>query len=131
MHPCPMPWRSKRVTVSLAGAGATADVVTAAGDVVIDAYATTIYVSTAGGGGLTSASLQTNQTTPYVIMSAAEGAVANLTAQNTMATAATKPFLLLSGQKIQVTTVGGAGSTGALIVEFWWRPSNVAGGGSI
>jgi hypothetical protein len=126
---CPMPWRYKRFTVSLAGAGGTTDVATAVGgDVVIDPLASTVYVSAAGAGGLTSASLVTNQTTVYTLMSAAEGAVANLTAMNTIPYAATAPFLLVSGSKLQSVTVGGAGSTGTLIVEIAWRAAGSPGG---
>lgn len=106
-------------TANLAQAAATYDLCTVTGDMFIEKFA--IYVATVGAT-FTSASVQTNQTTAWNLMTSAEGAVANLAAQKNMNTATTNiPFVLKSGQKIQYTIVGPTG-TGSLRVELLCRP---------
>ncbi len=58
------------------------------------------------GGALTSISIQTDDTTPQVIISAADGVVANLTAEAQLAW--TGAILIKAGTLIQLTIAGGA-----------------------
>lgn len=81
----------------------------------------TVYVSTAGAT-FTSVQIKTNQTNSVNIMSAAEGAVANLTAQKNVTIAnANVPITLESGQLLQYVIVGATG-TGQLLVTIEYRP---------
>lgn len=113
----------KEATLSLNQAANTYDLFTASGDVLIQNMS--VYCTAAAGGALTSVSIQTNQTTPYVFMTTGEGAVGSLLAQAniTMAKQATnlKPQIR-SGQKIQATIAGGASATGTLKVVVQWYP---------
>lgn len=103
--------------VNNAQAAGTYDLFTATGDVLVEVNR---YYQITAGATFTSLSIQTNDTTPFVIMSAAEGAVANLTAQKDVTTANTiAPFLLQSGKKIQMTIVGATGTgTGMLALQY-------------
>jgi len=58
------------------------------------------------GGALTGISIQTDDATPQVIISAVQGLVANLTAENQLFW--TGRIRIASGKKIQLTIVGGA-----------------------
>ena len=60
----------------------------------------------AGGGALTSISIQTDDSTPQVFVSSALGAVANLTAQAQLSS--NSPIMIATGKKIQLTIAGGA-----------------------
>jgi len=60
----------------------------------------------AAGGALTSISIQTDDSTPQVFISAALGAVANLTAQAQLAS--DSPVVVATGKKIRLTIAGGA-----------------------
>jgi len=63
----------------------------------------------AAGGALTSISIQTDDTTPQVLISAADGAVANLTAEAQLAWQNfNAPILIKVGTKVQLTIAGGA-----------------------
>lgn len=106
----------KQFTANLAQAAATYDLCTATGDVLIDLQRLAIYVATAGAV-LTSVSIQTNQTNNTIILSAIEGAVANLIAQKNVVRAipVIGGLLLANGQKLQYTIVGATG-TGSLTV---------------
>lgn len=110
-------------TANLAQAAATYDLCTASGgDLVIDLQRLAIYVATAGAT-LTSVSIQTNQTNITTILSAVEGAVANLIAQKNLVRAipVIGGLLLKSGQKLQYTIVGVTG-TGSLQVAVPFLP---------
>jgi hypothetical protein len=105
------------LTANLAQAAATYDLGTVSGgNIVIDIQRLAIYVATAGAT-LTSVSIQTNQTNATTILSAAEGAVANLIAQKNLVRAipVIGGLFLASGQKLQYTIVGVTG-TGSLTV---------------
>ena len=60
---------SKERTVNIAQAANTYDITTATGDVMIERFY--VYVATAGAT-MTSVSIQTNDTTPFVLLSAVE-----------------------------------------------------------
>ena len=106
------------IAVNEAQAAATYDLATATGgDVLVTVNK--FYQITAGAT-FTSLAIQTNDTTAFPIMSAAEGALANLTAAKQIATANNlAPFILKSGKKIQMTIAGSTGTgTGTLALEF-------------
>ena len=61
------------------------------------------------GGAITSISIQTDDATPQVLLSAADGAVANLTAEAQLAWQNfNAPILIKVGTKVQLTIAGGA-----------------------
>ena len=103
-------------------AAGTYDLCTASGgDVLIDAYNIALYVATAGAT-FTSVSFQTSQTNPTTILSAAEGAVANLIAQKILVRAVPVGSILLkSGQKLQYTIAGATG-TGSINAAIAFMP---------
>jgi len=66
-----------------------------------------LIYSLTSAADLTSVSIQTNDTEPFEIMTAAEGALANLDAEKTLKTDnSQKSFYLASGKKIQYTITG-------------------------
>lgn len=112
-----------RFTANLAQAAASYDLCTASGGgVVIDLEKLAIYVATAGAT-LTSVAIATNQTNPTTILSAVEGAVANLIAQKNLVRAipSVGGLYLASGQKLRYTIVGATG-TGSLLVTIPYMP---------
>jgi len=118
----------KRFSLDLTQAANTYDLCTATGgDVVIYLDRTAWYVDTAGTL-FTDVAVQTDQTTPNVLLTAGEGALANILAQATLAPANVTPFILKAGQKIQYTITGAQG-TGAVSVYFHYRPAS--GGGHL
>lgn len=109
--------QSKEFTANLAQAAGTYDLCTASGgDVVVDLYSLAIYVATAGAT-FTSVSIQTNQTNATTVLSAVEGAVANLVVGKNLVRAipVIGSLFLKSGEKLQYTIIGSTG-TGALTV---------------
>jgi len=98
-------------TADLIRAAGTYDLCTASGDVHINLADIAVYVRIAGAT-ITSVSIQTNQTNPTIILSAAEGAVANLLVEKnlTRAIAGCQSITLRSGQKLQYTIIGLTGS---------------------
>lgn len=106
-------------SLNLNQAAATYDIATASGEVIIVGVA--LRVGTAAGG-LTSVSIQTNDTTPFEIMSAATGAIGNLTAQRTIITdwLQANPWILSTGKKLQYTIVG-AGNAGTIACSILFR----------
>lgn len=109
----------KQATLNLAQAAGTYDLVTASGDVFIPLKELALYMATAGAT-FTSVAIQTNQTTPEVVLTAGEGAVASLPAQKIVVHANEKGIYLASGQKIQYTIVGSTG-TGSMIATIFYR----------
>ena len=101
----------------------------ATGDILI--LDVNIHCITAGAT-FTSVAIATNDTTAVSLLSAVEGAVANLTAGKNIVkvfpVANTGPILLRSGKKIQYTIVGATG-TGTLLVTL--RYQAVANGADI
>lgn len=119
---------AKEVSFSLNQAAATYTLFTASGDVLIEDIS--VYCTAAAAGPLTSVSIQTNQTTPRVFLTVAEGGVGNLLAQATIAMAerATRVNTQLrSGQLIQAVIAGGASATGVLQIVVKWRPLSGVG----
>lgn len=113
-------------TVDLIKVAGTYDIVTSTNDVLIEEIA--LYVITAGVG-FTSVSIQTNQTNATEILSAADGAVANIVIQkNIPTTLARYPFVLRNGQKIQYTLIGD-GTAGSIYMITSWRP--ITGGSKL
>jgi len=111
----------KTFTANLAQAAATYDLaqVNAIGGVkIIDIQ---IYTLVAGAT-FTSVSIQTNDTTAVNILTAAEGAVANLTVGKNIAKAFTGPTYLHTSKKIQFTIAGATG-TGSLLVVVTYHPT--------
>jgi PAB1-binding protein PBP1 len=102
-------------SITLDGEAGSYDIATATdGDILVEDVL--LYMLTAGAT-FDSVSIQTNDTTPFVVMTSVEGAVANLTAQTTIKTAnSQKSFYLASGQKLQYTIAGAKGSGSCYIV---------------
>lgn len=108
-------------TGNLAQAAGTYDLCTASGgDLIIQKVV--IYMATAALT-LTSVSLQSNDSTAFTILNAADGAVANLLLGKAITTTWTQvqPFTLRSTKKIQFTIVGVTG-TGSMKVSFLFNP---------
>lgn len=108
----------KEYTLNVQQAAATYDICTATGGDILIKNAK-VYVGTATIT-LTSVSVQTNMTTSTVILSAVEGAVANLTGDKMIVAAFTGPLFLSSGKKLQFTIIGTTSAQGTmkLIVEY-------------
>ena len=61
------------------------------------------------GGAITSISIQTDDATPQILLSATDGAVANLVAEAQLAWQNfNAPILIKVGKKVQLTIAGGA-----------------------
>jgi len=107
---------AKEFTLNLAQAAATYDICTASGgDVLVMIAAPFVSVAAVG---LVSDSIQSNNTTPDIIMAAGVGLLGSLTAGKNMAPFATA-FVLPSGKKLQHTIVGtGSGGTILLAVQY-------------
>lgn len=99
--------RSQATTVDLQQAAGDYDLYTAAGDVYISALSFTLpHVDCSDDATITGITIQTDDLVPVEIISAAAGAVANLTADAEFNFAT--PFILADTQKIQLTIAGGA-----------------------
>jgi hypothetical protein len=95
-----------RTTESLNQAAASYDLFTGTTQAVILESLSVKMPTGAAGGALTSISIQTDDATPGVIISAANGAVANLTSEAEISW--TGCMLVNVGTKIQLTIAGGA-----------------------
>jgi hypothetical protein len=99
--------RPQATTVDLQQAAGDYDLYTAAGDVYISALSFTLpHVDCSDDATITGITIQTDDLVPVEIISAAAGAVANLTADAEFNFAT--PFILADTQKIQLTIAGGA-----------------------
>lgn len=114
----------KLFTLNLALGAGTYDMasVNAIGGIVIQDI--NVYVL-AAGSLLTSISIQTNDSTPVVILSAAEGALANLTVGKNVTKVFVGPSYLHTSKKIQYSIIGLTGS-GFLLVAVRYQ-STVSG----
>lgn len=92
---------------------------TALGDVLITGWS--VYCDPAAAAPLTNAGIKSNDTTPFELMTDAEGAVANLKAQCNVKSGILL-FILKSGRTLQLNITGGASATGVLTVVIRWRP---------
>lgn len=106
------------LTLNLAQAAATYDAGTVSGGAIMIMDAV-VYVATAGAT-FTSVSIQTNTTTPVELLSAAEGAVANVTVGKNLKVFTTRT-IVPSGNKIQFTIAGATG-TGSLQLHLRYQP---------
>lgn len=102
-------------SITLTDVAGSYDIATATdGDIIVEDVL--LYMVTAGAT-FDSVSIQTDDTTPFVVMTDVEGAVGNLTAQTTVKTAnSQKSFYLESGKKLQYTITGATGSGSCYIV---------------
>lgn len=87
------------------------------GDVYIAGFA--IYTPIAAGG-LTSVSIQTDDTTQQIFLSAQDGAVANLTQQK-LIKSGNMPMYLTPNKKIQFT-IAGNGNAGTILFSLRFSP---------
>lgn len=113
----------KQFTLDLSQVAGTYDIFTAfVSDVIIEHII--LYIATAGAV-LSSVAIKTNQTTAFDILTAVDGAVANLTSQKNLITTWTQqiPIILASGQKMQYFLVGVTGS-GSIRMSVMYRSFN-------
>ncbi len=115
-------------TIDLNQAAASYDLFTGTEqDVIVERLVITMP-NIVGGGALTSISIQTDDVTPIIFISAALGVVANLTAEAQLAW--TGAISVHTGAKIQLTIAGGAhGVAYVCDVEVEYRA--VVAGGSL
>lgn len=101
--------REKQKVLDLNQAAGTYDLFTATGqDIVIEGLLIRMP-NTAAGGALTSISIQSNDSTAQIFISASDGIVANLTAEAQLAWASQgAEVIIAAGKKIQLTIAGGA-----------------------
>lgn len=112
--------RRKSKTIDLNQAAGTYDLFTGAfaGENIIKSVSFKVS-SGAVGGALTSISIQTNDATPYTFISAAEGAVANLTSEANISWASGGAICVLNAsKKIQLTIGGGAHGVSKICTVF-------------
>lgn len=112
--------RSAAFTLDLSKAAGTYDLcVASGGDLVIVGWS--IYC-TVVGATFTAATIQTNDTVPFVFLDATDGARANFVAGSNMSptwfSGAPYPYLR-SGKKVQYTITGSTGSGTALCALFY------------
>lgn len=93
-------------TIDLNQAAATYDLFTGTTEATALEYLIIAMPNEAAGGALTSISIQTDDATPQVLVSAVQGAVANLTAEAQLYWEG--KIRLAVGKKIQLTIAGGA-----------------------
>ncbi len=79
------------------------------------------YIGAAAVTTLTSVAIVTNSTTVVTILSAASGAVGNLTADKSLAPFTTQ-FVLRSGKLIQYSLVGSTGAGGPMSLAVQYLP---------
>lgn len=127
--PDPLATKRKAFTMDLTQAasvgGLSYDLCTASGaDIVIDRAT---FLVTIAGATWTTTSVQTNESTPTVVLAAL--AAASFTLGTTLATTWTQttPLGLRSGQKLRYTIVGASAGSGAVRVYLNYWPT-VAGG---
>jgi hypothetical protein len=112
-------------SISFSATDGTIDLATATGG---DIYIEDVLVySLVAATDLVSISIQTNDTTPFVVMTSVEGAAANLTAQKTVKTANSQnSFYLMSGNKLQYTIDTAGNWSGYIVIKY-----KVIGSGSL
>jgi hypothetical protein len=109
--------KTKVFTMNLAQAANTYDLCTCTGGVLID---TVQIFGAVVGATFTAVTMQTSNTVPEEILSAAEGAVANIVAGKNIKSFTTK-FYLATTKKIQYTISGSTG-TGSCSIIVTYRP---------
>jgi hypothetical protein len=111
----PIGVKAKTFTANLNQSANTYDLATASGDVYVISYQ---VKSGTAATGLTSASIQTNNTVPVSIL--ASTLLASLTGDTALSNS-TGGFLLESGKKIRYTIVG-TGTAGTVMGTFYFIP---------
>ena len=117
----------KATTIDLNQAAGTYDLFTCATQPVM---LSSLVIRMSGGavaGAVTSISIQTNDATPQVLITAAQGAVANLLNQAQLFWSGNKAYLAV-GQKIQLTIAGGAAGVAKVCDVVCEYESIVTGG---
>lgn len=109
--------KTKKFDMNLAQAAASYVLCTCTGGVLID---TVQIFGAVVGATFTAATLQTDNTVPEEILSAAEGAVANIVAGKNIKSFTTKLYLP-TAKKINYT-ISGATGTGSCLVIITYRP---------
>ena len=119
----------KATTIDLNQAANTYDLFTCATQPVM---LSSLVIRMSGGavaGAVTSISIQTNDATPQVLITAAQGAVANLLNQSQLFWSGNKAYLAV-GQKIQLTIAGGAAGV-AKVCDVVCEYESVVSGGTL
>jgi hypothetical protein len=119
----------KATTIDLNQAANTYDLFTCATQPVM---LSSLVIRMSGGavaGAVTSISIQTNDATPQVLITAAQGAVANLLNQAQLFWSGNKTYLAV-GQKIQLTIAGGAAGV-AKVCDVVCEYESVVTGGTL
>lgn len=130
-HPCVYPERFVEFSLDLTQGAVTATYTacTASGDIMI--LGANYYEILAGGGDLVSLDIATDAGTPLVLLTAVEGAVANLLIGSHPTSGMQSwvaPWTLRSTQRIRYTlTVGGAAHTGSGKLLLRWAPISPGG----
>lgn len=121
--------RTKQKTLDLNQVAATYDLFTGVGQEVLIESLIIKMPNAAAGGAITSISIQTNDATPQIFISAAQGVVANLTAEAQLGwVCGGAPVVLAAGKKIQLTINGGAhGSEYLTVTTIKWSPVKSGG----
>jgi hypothetical protein len=120
---------TKEATLDLSYPADSYDALAASGgDILVEAIS--FYVETAGAT-ITSVSVKTDQTSVTIVLTSAEGAVANLVSQKNLDFAfGTFPFRLSNGQVLQYTIDGASGS-GSISMSVCYRPVTSGSGATL
>jgi hypothetical protein len=104
-------------SVSFNATDGTIDLATATGG---DLYVEDVLIySLTAAADLTSVSIHTNDTVPFEVMTAVEGAAANLVAGKTIKTANSGvSFYLVSGKKLQYTIDTAGNWSGYIVIKY-------------
>jgi hypothetical protein len=113
-------------TVSLNQVAGDYTVFTASGDLFIDAVLIRVPDDIHAVPTFTGISVQTDDTTPIVILSSTDGAKANLVGN--FVKLYQGPALTANGKKIILTIGGGAAGAHNVLITAFWRPTAATGG---
>ncbi len=103
--------KTKIISISTNRNTGVYDLATASEDLIAELLG--IYVDTAASG-LTAVSIQTDDTTPVILLTSAEGVVAGLTTGKNLTFALASKIFLKSGKKIQLSILTTNGTGGLL-----------------
>jgi hypothetical protein len=124
--------RIKTTTIDLNQAAATYVLFTCATQPVqVEALVFRVSDTTVVGTAVTSISIQSDDTTPHVFISAADGVVANLTAQATLSWASYGGVYYMPVGKTIGLTIGGAAAGAARVCTVMVRFRSVQSGGNL
>ena len=120
-------WMRKIFTLNLGQAANTYDISTATGGDVICAPSLFSWYVDTSGTLFTSVSVQTDTANPTVILTAAEGALANIKIGINLKPAWQQPFIIRSGGKLRFTMIGTTG-VGQITLCTAFQPLTANGG---